>query len=189
MELNKEENARFLVHHQVTEKKLLHLEKGVRKLGFQSGGNRILAGLLAASGIGLAIGLIFDGMVARTFSAIAVVLLLVFAVGVYSIFKAWFDAKKTIHLQYEDGKKDMNYGWEYRFYDDCYEAIGKNEVSRVSYSNLGRILEFTGMLVLVEKGNVVRYFMEADVEKGTAEELKTFLERKSGTKIEFVSVR
>ena len=83
MELNKEENARFLVHHQVTEKKLLHLEKGVRKLGFQSGGNRILAGLLAASGIGLAIGLIFDGMVARTFSAIAVVLLLVFAVGVY----------------------------------------------------------------------------------------------------------
>ena len=49
MELNKEENARFLVHHQVTEKKLLHLEKGVRKLGFQSGGNRILAGLLAAA--------------------------------------------------------------------------------------------------------------------------------------------
>ena len=40
MELNREEDARFLVHHQVTEKKLLHLEKGVRKLGFQSGGNR-----------------------------------------------------------------------------------------------------------------------------------------------------
>ena len=37
MELNREEDARFLVHHQVTEKKLLHLEKGVRKLGFQSG--------------------------------------------------------------------------------------------------------------------------------------------------------
>ncbi len=30
MELNREEDARFLVHHQVTEKKLLHLEKGVR---------------------------------------------------------------------------------------------------------------------------------------------------------------
>ena len=51
MELNKEENARFLVHHQVTEKKLLHLEKGVRKMAFQSGGNRILAGLQASSGI------------------------------------------------------------------------------------------------------------------------------------------
>ena len=49
MELNREEDARFLVHHQVTEKKLLHLEKGVRKLGFQSGGNRILAGLLIYS--------------------------------------------------------------------------------------------------------------------------------------------
>ena len=189
MDLNKEENARFLVHHQVTEKKILHLEKGVRKLGFQSGGNKILTGLLAASGIGLAVGFIFDGMVARTFSAIAVVLLLIFAAGVYSIFKAWFDAKRTIHLQYEAGKKDMNYGWEYRFYDDCYEAVGKNEASRVCYSNLGRILEFTGMLVLVEKGNVVRYFMEEDVEKGTAEELKAFLERKSGAKIEFVSVR
>ena len=114
---------------------------------------------------------------------------MIFAAGVYSIFKAWFDAKKTIHLQYEAGKKDMNYDWEYRFFDDCYEVIGKNEASRVCYSNLGRILEFTGMLVLVEKGNVVRYFMEADVEKGTGEELKTFLERKSGTKIEFVSVR
>ena len=169
MELNREEDARFLVHHQVTEKKLLHLEKGVRKLGFQSGGNRILAGLLMASVMGLAIGLVFDGMVARTFSAIAVVLFLIFAAGVYSIFKAWFDAKKTIHLQYE--------------------VIGKNEASRVCYSNLGRILEFTGMLVLVEKGNVVRYFMEEDVEKGTAEELREFLERKSGTKTEFVSVR
>lgn len=115
MELNREEDARFLVHHQVTEKKLLHLEKGVRKLGFQSGGNRILAGLLMASVMGLAIGLVFDGMVARTFSAIAVVLFLIFAAGVYSIFKAWFDAKKTIHLQYEAGKKDMNYDWEYRF--------------------------------------------------------------------------
>ena len=83
-----------------------------------------------------------------------------------------FDAKKTIHLQYEAGKKDMNYDWEYRFFDDCYEVIGKNEASRVCYSNLGRILEFTGMLVLVEKGNVVRYFMEEDVEKGTAEELR-----------------
>lgn len=59
----------------------------------------------------------------------------------------------------------------------------------ICYSNLGRILEFTGMLVLVEKGNVVRYFMEEDVEKGTAEELREFLERKSGTKTEFVSVR
>lgn len=67
MELNREEDARFLVHHQVTEKKLLHLEKGVRKLGFQSGGNRILAGLLMASVMGLAVGLVFDGMVARTF--------------------------------------------------------------------------------------------------------------------------
>ena len=157
MELNREEDARFLVHHQVTEK----------KLGFQSGGNRILAGLLMASVMGMAVGLVFDGMVARTFSAIAVVLFLIFAAGVYSIFKAWFDAKKTIHLQYEAGKKDM----------------------RVCYSNLGRILEFTGMLVLVEKGNVVRYFMEEDVEKGTAEELREFLERKSGTKTEFVSVR
>lgn len=127
MELNREEDARFLVHHQVTEKKLLHLEKGVRKLGFQSGGNRILAGLLMASVMGMAVGLVFDGMVARTFSAIAVVLFLIFAAGVYSIFKAWFDAKKTIHLQYEAGKKDMNYDWEYRFLTNCYEVIGKNE--------------------------------------------------------------
>ena len=44
MELNREEDARFLVHHQVTEKSFC-IWKGEGKLGFQSGGNRILAGL------------------------------------------------------------------------------------------------------------------------------------------------
>ncbi|MFR5727495.1 MAG: hypothetical protein ACLUEJ_13710 [Clostridium sp.] len=103
MELNREEDARFLVHHQVTEKKLLHLEKGVRKLGFQSGGNRILAGLLMASVMGLAIGLVFDGMVARTFSAIAVVLFLIL-LGVAPSLRHGL-TQKTIHLQYGQEKR------------------------------------------------------------------------------------
>ena len=38
MELRNEKDARFIIRHHVTEEKLLHLEKGVRKLGFQSGG-------------------------------------------------------------------------------------------------------------------------------------------------------
>ena len=37
MELNREEDARFLVHHQVTEKKLLHLEKGSKEAGLPIG--------------------------------------------------------------------------------------------------------------------------------------------------------
>lgn len=189
MELKNEKDARFLVHHEVTEKKLLHLEQGVRKLGFRSGGNKILAGLLAIAAVCLVVSVVFDGMIARTFSVIGAVSLMAFAVGLYSIFKTWSDAKKEIHLQYEAGKKDLNYTWEYRFYENCYEVIGKNEISRVQYSNLGRLLEFTGMLVLVEKGNVVRYFMKEDVEKGTADELVSFLERKCGAKLEFVSVR
>lgn len=189
MELKNEKDARFLVHHQVTEKKLLHLERGVRKLGFNSGGKRILAGLFAIAAAGLAVAKVFDGMVSRTFLAIGVISLMAFLAGVYSIFKAWSDAKREIHIQYEAGKKDLNYTWEYRFYESCYEVIGKNEISQVQYSNLGRLLEFTGMLVLVEKGNVVRYFMKEDVEKGTADDLTAFLERKCGAKLEFVSVR
>lgn len=189
MELNKEKDARFLVHHQVTEEKLLHLERGVRKLGFNSGGKRILGGLLAIAIVSLIVSAVFGGMIARTFSIIAIVSFLAFAAGVYSVFKAWYDAKKEIHIQYEAGKKDLNYTWEYRFFENCYEVIGKNEASRVQYSNLGRLLEFSGMLVLVERGNVVRYFMKEDVEKGTADDLAAFLERKSGTKLEFVSVR
>ena len=43
MELRNEEDARFIIRHHVTEEKLLHLEKGVRKLGFQSGGKRIMS--------------------------------------------------------------------------------------------------------------------------------------------------
>jgi hypothetical protein len=43
MELRNEKDARFIIRHHVTEEKLLHLEKGVRKLGFQSGGKRIMS--------------------------------------------------------------------------------------------------------------------------------------------------
>lgn len=189
MELQNERDARFLVHHQVTEKKLLHLERGVRKLGFSSGGRKILLALLALAVICTLVAGIVDGVAARMVMAVDIICVLAFIAGVYSLFKAWFDAKKDIHIQYEAGKKDGNYEWEYRFYENCYEVIGKNEMARVQYSNLGRLLEFTGMLVLVEKGNVVRYFMKEDIERGSADEFVTFLERKSGTKLELVSVR
>ena len=43
MELRNEKDSRFIIRHHVTEEKLLHLEKGVRKLGFQSGGKRIMS--------------------------------------------------------------------------------------------------------------------------------------------------
>ena len=43
MELRNEKDAQFIIRHHVTEEKLLHLEKGVRKLGFQSGGKRIMS--------------------------------------------------------------------------------------------------------------------------------------------------
>ncbi len=49
MELRNEKDARFIIQHHVTEEKLLHLEKGVRKLGFQSGGKRIMSIFLGCS--------------------------------------------------------------------------------------------------------------------------------------------
>lgn len=189
MELKDEKDALFLVHHQVTEEKLLHLEKGVRKLGFRSGGNKILGGLFILSAAALAAGTQFSGILGLSLRAGGCLLGLAFLAGVYSIFKGWSDAKKQIHIQYEAGKKDFNYTWEYRFYESCYEVIGKNETARVQYSNLGRLIEISGMLVLVERGNVVRYFMKQDIEKGTADDMANFLERKSGAKLEFVSVR
>ena len=49
MELRNEKDARFIIRHHVTEEKLLHLEKGVRKLGFQSGGKRSMSIFLGFS--------------------------------------------------------------------------------------------------------------------------------------------
>lgn len=189
MELRNENDARFLVHHQVTEEKLLHLEKGVRKLGFRSGGNKILGGLLLLTVLCLAAGTQLEGFLGMSLKVGGGLAGLAFLAGAYSILKSWSDAKQQIHIQYEAGKKDMNYTWEYRFYEDCYEVVGKNETARVQYSNLGRLLEFSGMLVLVERGNVVRYFMKDDITKGSADEMVSFLERKSGAKLESVSVR
>lgn len=189
MELKNERDARFLVHHQVTEEKLLHLEKGVRKLGFRSGGNKILGGLLLLAVLALLGGTLFQGIIGFTLTAAGCLAGLLFLGGVYSIFRAWADAKREIHINYEAVKKSMNHVWEYRFYEDCYEVLGKNETARVQYSNLGRLIEFSGMFVLIERGNVVRYFMKQDITKGTADEMAGFLERKSGAKFEFVSVR
>lgn len=84
------------------------------------------------------------------------------------------DAKKQIHLQFEAGKMDDNYQWEYRFYDDGYEIIGKNEKSRVKYDNVGRLIDMSGMYVIVERGNVVRYFMKDDAVQGNSTELAGF---------------
>lgn len=189
MELKQEKDALFLVHHQVTEKKLLHLERGVRKLGFATGGKKILLTLLGLSAVCTVAAGVLDGIVARIIMALDIICVLTLIAGVYSLFRTWFDAKKNIHIQYEAGKNNGNYEWEYRFYETCYELIGKNEAARVQYSNLGRLLEFTGMLVLVEKGNIIRYFMKEDIEKGSGDDFATFLERKSGIKFEFVSVR
>lgn len=189
MELKNENEIRFLAKCQVTEEKLLHMEKGVRKLGFRSGGNKLLGGLILFAILCFAIGAQFAGLAGIILKAAGGLLGLAFLAGAYSILKSWTDAKRQIHLQYEAGKQDMEYAWEYRFYEDCYEVLGKNEIARVRYSNLGRLLEFSGMLLLVERGNVVRYFMKKDVIKGNADDLVTFLERKSRTKLEFVSVR
>jgi len=189
MELKNAEDARFLVHHEVTEEKLLHLERGVRKLGLHSGEDRILKCLLLFGAAYFINSSIFGGMGGGLLSVLGIISLLAALIEASSIFEARLETKRRIHLQYEAIKKDLNCTWEYRFYETCYEVIGKNEVSQVQYSNLGRLLEFTGMLVLVERGNVVRYFMKEDVEKGTADELVDFLERKSGAKLGFGSAR
>lgn len=189
MKLKRDEDARFVVHHQVTEKKLLHLEKGVRKLGFQSGGNRIMAAFLGLAVCCLVISRVLSGFAANLVGAIGALMFMAFLAGLYALWRGWSDAKRDIKIQFEAGKDKFNFQWEYRFFDDCYEAIGKNEKTSADYSNIQRLIEMSGMLVLVEKGNLVRYFMKSDVEKGTGEELAEFLERKSGAKLEFVSVR
>lgn len=189
MKLKNIEDARFVVPHQVTEKKLLHLEKGVRKLGFQSGGNRIMTVFLGLAVFCLLLSRILGGIAAGIAGAFGAFMLLAFLAGVYALWRGWTDAKREIKQQVQSGEEDFDFRWEYRFFEDCYEAIGKDEKISADYSNIQRLIDMSGMLVLVEKGNQVRYFMKDDTEKGDGRELAGFLERKSGTKLEFVSVR
>lgn len=105
---------------------------------------------------------IVGGTIGDALMMIGILCAMGFLFGGYALLKGWMDAKKQIHLQFEAGKMDDNYQWEYRFYDDGYEVIGKNEKSRVKYDNVGRLIDMSGMYVIVERGNVVRYFMKDD---------------------------
>ena len=189
MELRREDDAKFIVHHQVTEKKLLHLEKGVRKLGFQSGGKRIMTSFLGLAVVCLLLKGFFDGALSIILAAVGGAMILAFLAGAYALIKAWNDAKNEIKLKYKANKKEFDFQWEYRFHEDCYELVGKNERSRVDYNNIGRLIDMGGMFVMVEKGNVVRYFMREDVIKGDASELAALLERKCDMQFEHIAVR
>lgn len=189
MELLNEADARYVVHHKVTEEKLLHLDAGVRKLGFYSGGRRILTVLAAAGTAALLTGYALDGIVAAVFFLAGCAGLFCAALGLFSVFYAARNARKTIHAQYGKRKNENHDIWEYRFFDNCYEVIGRYEKSRVQYAHIGRLIEISGMLALVEKGNLVRYFMKSDVTGGSGDELAAFLEQKCGLKLQYVRVR
>lgn len=190
MELLNENDAKYVVHHTVTEKKLLHLEKGVRKIGYMAGGSRIVTALGGLCIICLLVSATFSGIVAGTMWFVGFLSALGVFLCLYSLWSGWRAVKKDVHIQYENGKRiEGNYDWEYRFYENCYEVIGKNEISRVRYSHLARLINLSGMYVLVENGNVVRYFMKDDVTVGEADSLALFLEEKSRVKMEFVKVR
>jgi len=189
MELRNEKDARFIVRHHVTEEKLLHLEKGVRKLGFRSGGKRIMSIFLGLFLLCMAAKFLVGGTLGDALMMIGILCGMGFVFGAYALIKGWLDAKKQIHLQFEAGKMEDNYQWEYRFYEDGYEVLGKNERSRVRYENVGRLIDMSGMYVLVERGNVVRYFMKNDTVQGAPEELGAFLTGKCKLPMEQITVK
>ena len=125
MELRNEKDARFIIRHHVTEEKLLHLEKGVRKLGFQSGGKRIMSIFLGLFLLCMAAKVVIGGTIGDALMMIGILCAMGFVFGTYALLKGWLDAKKQIHLQFEAGRMEDNYQWEYRFYEDGYEVIGR----------------------------------------------------------------
>jgi len=160
MELRNEKDARFIIRHHVTEEKLLHLEKGVRKLGFQSGGKRIMSIFLGLFLLCMAAKVVIGGTIGDALMMIGILCAMGFVFGMYALLKGWLDAKKQIHLQFEAGKK-----------------------------NVGRLIDMSGMYVIVERGNVVRYFMKDDAVQGNSAELAGFLTEKCHLPMEQITVR
>lgn len=188
MELVKEE-ALYVVQHKVTEEKLLRLEKGTRILSFQAGGKKVLMLSFGITVVSMVLKSIFTGKLSMVFAALGAAMLLVFMAAAYVLIKGWSGAKRDIKAKYRENKAEYDKEWEYRFHEDCYEIIGEYERKRLEYENIGRMIDMSGMVVMLEKGDVIRTFMKDDVKKGAAAELCSFLERKSGTTMEHVSVR
>lgn len=188
MELAREE-ALYVVNSCVTEEKLLRLERGTRVLGFQNGAKKILTVFGVIALVCLAAKGFFEGVVSLVLAAVGGAMLLVFMAGTYALAKGWTGTKRDIKKKYNENKVEYQKEKEFLFFENHYEIVGEFEHSRLEYQNIGRMLDMSGMLVFLEKGDVVRFFMKDEVKKGNATELAGFLERKSETKLEYVSVK
>ncbi|MBQ5869046.1 MAG: hypothetical protein IIW68_06955 [Lachnospiraceae bacterium] len=188
MELARDD-ALFMVKARVTEDKLLRLERGTRVLGFQNGAKKILSIFCVIALVCLVAKGFFDGMASMILAAIGGAMLLIFMAGSYALAKGWAGTKRDIKKKYNENKAEYQKEKEYYFFEDHYEIAGEFEHSRLEYKNIGRMLDMSGMLVFLEKGDVVRFFMKEEVKKGNATELAGFLERMSETKMEYVSVK
>lgn len=87
MELRNEKDARFIIRHHVTEEKLLHLEKGVRKLGFQSGGKRIMSIFLGLFLLCMAAKVVIGGTIGDALMMIGILCAMGFVFGTYALFE------------------------------------------------------------------------------------------------------
>ena len=188
MELEKD-NALFVVRHHVTEDDLRHLEKGTRLLGMKGSVRKILTFFLVIAIVSLAIKGFFDGMMVMIFSALGGAALLISFAGFYVLAKGWADSKADIKRKFKENRADYEMEREYHFYEEYYEIVSEFEYVRMEYKNIGRMLDMSGMFVLLEKGDVIRFFKKEDLKQGDAGEFTAFLERKCETKLEFVSMR
>jgi len=189
MELKREGAAKFVVQQKLTEKKLLHLERGIRNVGFNSGGKQMLITFCVAAVILFLLKLVVKGFIGNIFAMFGALAFMAFVSSGYALLRGWQDAKKRIKDQVKNGEIDMDTVWEYRFHDDCYEIIGKYEKSSVKYENVTRLLDMSGMIVLVEKGSPARYFMKKEVIRGGEDRISEYLERKCKVTMEKVTVR
>lgn len=183
------EDVLFMVNCRVTESKLLRLERGTRVLGFQNGAKKILSIFGVISLVCLAVKGFFEGMISLVLAAIGGAMLLIFLAGTYALAKGWAGTKRDIKKKFNENKTEYQRERKYYFYEDHYEVAGEFDHSRLEYKNIGRMLDMSGMVVFLEKGDIVRFFMKDEVTKGNAAELVSFLERMSETKLEYVSVK
>ena len=188
MELEKND-VLFLVRHHVTEDDLQRLEKGTRLLGLRGSVRKILTVFLIIAIVSLAIKGFFSGIMSMIFSALGGAALLISFAGFYVLTKGWADSKADIKRKFKENRADYEMEREYRFYEEYYEMVSEFEYMRLEYKNIGRMLDMSGMFVLLEKGDVIRFFMKEDVKQGDAVEFAAFLERKCETTMEFVSMR
>lgn len=187
MDTEQTENIRFIVKTKMTEDLYQYGNQGFRSYSFRTGGWKIWAVLLG--------GMVLTGMGALisggTFKKIYTFAFGMFFLVFLPLLIMWLTRKLTVGRAYKKVVKDAegNLDQVYTFGEECMNVKRWYEDDDIKYSFVVFLLEMPEMFMIFTRNNKIYYFRKSEIEGGTADEFKEFLEKKAEIKAEFAEAK